>query len=1041
MLLAVLLAIVLGTAGPALAQSDAELDALNRRVVALLDAANFAEAMPLAKRSVELAKARRGERHPQYATALTNLAELLRATNRLSEAEPLYRRALAIDEKSLGSEHPNVARDLNNLAGLLQDTNRLAEAEPLYRRALAIDEKSYGPQHPDVARDLNGLAQLLQDTNRLAEAEPLMRRALAIDEKSLGSEHPYVAIRLNNLAALLHATNRLAEAEPLMRRALAVDEKSLGSEHPNVATDLNNLAQLLQDTNRLAEAEPLMRRALAIKEKSLGPEHPSVAISLNNLAGLLRATNRLADAEQLMRRTLAIDEKSFGPDHPNVARDLNNLAQLLRATKRLAEAEPLYRRALASDEKSFGSEHPYVATDLNNLAQLLQDTNRLAGAEPLMRRALAVDRKSLGSAHPNIARDLNNLALLRAELGDWAEAARLHQRAKPIMTGGHGKEDGSFGRATLTLNARDLRASARAVYRAYGTSTEAREEGFALAQWALQTGAADALAQMSVRFAKGAGPLAGLVRERQDLVRRQQVEDNRLLAAVGKADAKEAEAIRAAIAGLDAKVAAIDRRLGTEFPDYARLSNPKPLPVAAVQDLLREDEALVLLLDVPHFGGLPEETLAWIVTKEEARWISIPLGTAALAERVATLRCGLDREGQWEWSGRRWEAKSELCRALKPDGLDDDAPLPFDFGVAHELYAALLAPFAEVIKGKSLLIVPSGPLTSLPFHVLVMEAKGSDPRGLPPAWLALTQPITVLPSVGSLQALRELPPSQAREPYIAFGNPMLDGDQGHGERARLARARQRCPQDIESLRRRAAASNRGPTGVGDIFRGGINLAILRAQAPLPETADELCAVASSLGAPGHEAEPVWLGSRATETNLKALSRSGALARYRVLHFATHGVLAGESETILKAKAEPALILTPPKDGATREQLEEDDGLLAASEVAQLELDADWVVLSACNTAAGEKGDAEALSGLARAFFYAKARALLVSHWYVNSEAAVKITTGAFAALRADPKIGRAEALRRSMARLITAGRPDEVHPEYWAPFVLVGQDR
>ena len=115
-----------------------------------------------------------------------------------------------------------------------------------------------------------------------------------------------------------------------------------------------------------------------------------------------------------------------------------------------------------------------------------------------------------------------------------------------------------------------------------------------------------------------------------------------------------------------------------------------------------------------------------------------------------------------------------------------------------------------------------------------------------------------------------------------------------------------------------------------------------------------------------------------------------------------------------------------------------DGLLTASEVAQLNLDADWVVLSACNTAAGDKGDAEVFSGLARAFFYAKARALLVSHWYVNSEAAVKLTTGALEEVSRAPRLGRAEALRRSMARLITAGRPDEAHPEYWAPFVLVG---
>jgi CHAT domain-containing protein len=368
---------------------------------------------------------------------------------------------------------------------------------------------------------------------------------------------------------------------------------------------------------------------------------------------------------------------------------------------------------------------------------------------------------------------------------------------------------------------------------------------------------------------------------------------------------------------------------------------------------------------------------------------------------------------------------------------------------AHELYTSLLAPFADLTQGKHLIVVPSGPLTSLSFHVLVTEApKEPEPAGLPStsprptAWLALTQSIAVLPSVGSLAALRKLPPSQAREPYIGFGNPLLDGGVPDGEWARLARAKQRCPQDAESPRQKVADTAPQARGVARrraIFPGGISLAMLRSQPPLPETADEVCTVAKALGAIGHEADTVWLGARATETNLKALSRLGKLARTRVLHFATHGALAGESEAILKAKAEPALILTPPKDRTTSAQLEEDDGLLTASEVAQLELDADWVVLSACNTAAGDKGDAEALSGLARAFFYAKARSLLVSHWYVNSEAAVKLTTGAFAELSDHPEIGRAEALRRSMVRVITSGDPDEAQPAYWAPFVMVGE--
>jgi CHAT domain-containing protein len=234
------------------------------------------------------------------------------------------------------------------------------------------------------------------------------------------------------------------------------------------------------------------------------------------------------------------------------------------------------------------------------------------------------------------------------------------------------------------------------------------------------------------------------------------------------------------------------------------------------------------------------------------------------------------------------------------------------------------------------------------------------------------------------------------------------------------------------------AKTRGIVPRGISLRA-VDLAELRRQDPLPETADELCAVAGALGVLAQQNETVWLGERATERNLKTLSRDGKLARYKVLHFATHGLLAGESEAILKAKAEPALILTPPNDGTPASDLEEDDGLLTASEVAQLDLDADWIVLSACNTAAGDKGNAEALSGLARAFFYAKARALLVSHWPVNSDAAVKLTTRAFAELSAHPQIGRAEALRRSMVELITKGAPHEAHPANWAPFVLVGE--
>jgi CHAT domain-containing protein len=178
-----------------------------------------------------------------------------------------------------------------------------------------------------------------------------------------------------------------------------------------------------------------------------------------------------------------------------------------------------------------------------------------------------------------------------------------------------------------------------------------------------------------------------------------------------------------------------------------------------------------------------------------------------------------------------------------------------------------------------------------------------------------------------------------------------------------------------------------------------------------------------------------LGRAATETEVKALDRAGELALHKIVYFATHGLVSGD----IKGLGEPALALSLPQKATP-----EDDGLLTASEVTQLHLNADWVVLSACNTASGDKPGAEALSGLARAFFYSGARSLLVSHWPVYSDAATLLTTSAFKIIedgqKAQKPVGRAEALRRSMLALIRKKDDDFAsHPSYWAPFVVVGE--
>jgi CHAT domain-containing protein len=558
---------------------------------------------------------------------------------------------------------------------------------------------------------------------------------------------------------------------------------------------------------------------------------------------------------------------------------------------------------------------------------------------------------------------------------------------------------------------------------------------FKTAQWARASEAAASLAQMSARQAKGDSALARLARERQDLVGEWQTRDKMLIAdksqSADKRNAAAEMALAARLATIDARITEIDRALAKDFPDYAALASPEPLSIGDAQAMLDADEALLLFLDTPEWQPTPDESFIWIVTKASFRSVRSELGTKALTESVAALRCGLDR-ASWESDGA-----SRCAGLLKTTYSADDArvgkPLPFDLARAHELYRALFGEVEDLIKDKRLLIVPSGPLTSLPFQVLVTEKQSAAvptdaARYASAAWLAKRHAITVLPSVASLKALRQFAKtSKASEPFIGFGNPLLTGPEGTDRRAW---ERQSCYGPAPVLQ---AASRRLRSALPKFFRSGLaDVEEVRAQTPLPETTDELCAVAQSSGTGGNR---VYLGESATETKVKALSTDGTLARARVIHFATHGLLAGETEVLAASKVEPALILTPPAQAT-----EDDDGLLTASEIAQLKLDADWVVLSACNTAAGEsdKPGAEALSGLARAFFYAGARALLVSHWAVNSEATVHLITKAFDELKANTGIGRAEALRRSMLALVAKGG-GYAHPVNWAPFVVVGE--
>ena len=530
---------------------------------------------------------------------------------------------------------------------------------------------------------------------------------------------------------------------------------------------------------------------------------------------------------------------------------------------------------------------------------------------------------------------------------------------------------------------------------------DARNEAFEVAQRAMSTSAGAALTQLGARFAAGSDALAALVRERQDQLEAWKADDRRLaqaLAAGGRLSEEQMSELRDRMAAAQQKIAAADKQLAARFPAYAELAQPRPLSVAQAQELLTDDEALVMIFSAET------ESYVWALSRSRAAWARVGKSRKEFAANVKRLREGLDPGAPGILRG----ALRSFGDTVVESGETLQRP-GFDRALAHGLWADLLAPLQEVTSSATrLFIVAEAPFDSLPFNLLVTKPPAGDDRD-PQAlrttdWLIRTHSLVTLPSAASLRALRQSrQEARAPEPFRGYGAPDFRGS-----------------RQVASLRSAGTAAS--------VFDAGrVSIDAVRSLAPLPQTAGELRQLAKVLSA---SAGSVRIGAQATETAVK----SDDLARYRVLAFATHGLVAGE----IGGLVEPALAFTPPAVATP-----EDDGLLTASEAARLNLNAEWVILSACNTASGDgTPGASGLSGLARAFFYAGAKTLLVSHWPVRDDAAARLTSQTFASMSRNTALGKADAFRQSMlAMLADESDPTLAHPAIWAPFVVVGEGR
>lgn len=912
-----------------------------------------------------------------------------------------------------------------------------------YKRALAMVEPLIAEaDQPRTRGNLFPLHHLAVGTaiamGNLPLAEEHLRRALVLISEARNGDPRWRSYRIRGnswetsialmQAAIFAARGHFRDAELAFVQARELRIKSidvfnkLAKTDPDVplASDMQrqadgfllNIATMKSRQGRLAEAESDARIALFSRLNADGKYNPLTTPYVTGLAKILNWESRFSEAEKLARTSLDIQHTlGIDDDRPNNAHALFSLGSSLTGEGKSDEAIRVFDQLDQAIAAWDPRQRATVLSSVTRISALLASSRSdeaLGASQALVQREIA----RVGEGHYDSASAHGILAIALMRAGRDADALREFKIALPVLQAAEQQnaDDGDaegVGRVQARLrfvveNYIKLLATARS------PADDVAAQTFIMADSIRGHAVQQALAESSARVAAKDPALAELVRNEQDLSKQLRAQlgslNNLLSVPSNERDEQVLRDIENSIGRLRMDRDVARAEINKRFPAYADLVNPKPPGIEQIREALHDGEAALSF----YFGG--EASFVWAVPK------SGPVAFASVEAKPDELRRKIQK----------------LREALEPDAaLISDIP-PFDVDLGYQLYSILLKPVEEGWKrSKSLIVVTNGALGLLPLSLLptapsTLKSDEDPPfaayRNVP--WLARTHDIATLPSLSALVTLRSLPAgASGRRQLIAFGDPLFSEQQATEAERKIAHV---APS--------AAAITRGvPFRRRSIPRlEGVDSAELAMLPRLPDTADELRSIAIALHA--DPSRVLKLGKDANEEVVKSTNLSG----FRVVVFATHGLAAGE----LNGLTQPALALTAPAVAGV-----EGDGLLTMEEILQLRLDADWVILSACNTGAGEGAGAEAASGLGRAFFYAGTRAILVTNWSVHSQSAKDLVTDLFKRQADDPKLTRAEALRQAMMALIDGrgyvgadGKTEfaYAHPLFWAPYTILG---
>lgn len=856
--------------------------------------------------------------------------------------------------------------------------------------------------HKQMISTLNNISVVLSMTGKAAEAITIQQKVLDIRRETDGPESASYAAALFNIGSTKFRLGDYDAAVAEIRQAVDIAQaiqNPTDADNTLAVTYWMSLAAVVNATGNTELALKENRLASKYAEDRLGDKHSVYAGALNNLGSALSSAGRCGEAIPLLRRALDLRTEILGRDKRDTAITLSNLADCLSKTQPNLDQVAMFDEAARIFGISPGnSQSRFTGNSFAKAGLLSTRLGQLKEGQAYLEKAVELTASALPDNHPALAE-------MRLELANNYILTKHYDSAQAVMAKIEAQPDvvAKFPVAEKFKFAVMATELANAFARPDNKSSEAKA-----AYREVRRKILDRAVSMEEYFADDTGltdhfvRFAGIMADQKNM-------------------AESFDAMQLAqFADLNSVSGSLTARSVAEkagFGDEVRMlqdlvQNGKKIDAsftnATAEGDKRKQEALLLERD--HNSKAIAELAAKIEAALPQYWALVKPEPVALAKVQSALKSApllmvtpaLDgvyvaavTQNDYVWqktSANPGQLNRWVQNIRTSVSQDSGTSTPFAMESAHALYPYYFpTKVAKLLEDKNEIhLMSAGILAALPASLLIMEPVSKQTAIADVPWLikrfAISNPMSV-------NDLVQPPVSRAREiRFAGFGAPSLSG------------------------------AKDGPVVFASLLRSGnVDVAEVRDLPSLPSATLELSSISDAFGG---DLSRVITGDEATEQLIKSMD----LRPYSVLAFATHGLVNGE----LRGLGEPALVFTPPQtdDGA-------DDGLLTASEIGALRLDADWVILSACNSASGSGVGTPTYSGLAKSFAYAGARSLLLSHWRVRDDAAARLTVDTVK--NAAGGMDRANALRRAQLDLMNDPTvPGSSHPAVWAPFILIG---